>query len=462
MKQKMKSTVRTSAILLATPIVITLAGCGSIRHSRTVLVDDPSYQPTTAPQTGSNGTNGQAAVASTGDTASFGNSNGSPGENSNLSTNQPGARLWGDAPAAGLNSDIDKNSFASASFNGVEGSSQAGTSTDARLGVFGEVDGVGGLPGEFGALESIQRISFADEGADFDPSIDQTGQYLLYASTQHGKTADIYRKKVHGTTVTRLTTDPADDIMPAFSPDNQHIAFSSNRSGNWDLYVMDSDGGQSVRLTNDSQHELHPTWSPDGKYIVYSRLSEASGRWEMWMTEFANPASRKFLGYGLFPSWSPDPAQNKIVYQEARERGSRLFSIWTIDIVNGEGRTPTEIASAANAAAVNPSWSADGKMLAFATIIDPQKQNPDHPKEADIWVIGLDGTGRVNLTNGKYTNLQPCWGPDGEVFFVSNRSGVDNIWALRPDDAIKTARGGVAGPIGRKTDLAEVSTNGQQ
>ncbi len=435
--------------------VVSLTACAGKRHFKTVRVEEPTTQPaanTNTPTTNPTpATNDQTYAANWDNNPTPDTTATTTTTTNDNSTSPLNARIFGDAPAAGINSDIDDNY------------SREPTPTpnrkDSRLSLFGEINGQAGLPGQFAALEATEQISFAGEGADFNPSIDITGEYLLYASTQHGQTSDIYQKSTSGKTVTRLTSDPADDMFPSYSPDNQHIAFSSNRAGNWDIYIMDAQGGRPVRLTDDQQEELHPSWSPDGRFIVYSRLSNSSGRWELWITEFANPVKKQFLAYGLFPSWCPDPAQNKIVYQQARERGSRLFSVWTIDIVNGEARRPTEIASANNAAAVNPAWSADGKMISFATIIDPDQQDPNNPDFADIWVTALDGNSRAPLTNGEYTNLEPCWGPEGKIYFISDRSGTDNVWSIWPDNIIKTARGGDRGDQGKRTQLAEVPTH---
>lgn len=311
---------------------------------------------------------------------------------------------------------------------------------DVAINTFGEVDGARGAWGQFGASESIAQVSFAIEGADFGPRVNHTGDMLLYASTQHSRSADIYKKSIDGRTVTQLTDDPADDMMPVWSPDDSRIAFTSNRNGNWDIYIMDADGGAAVQVTFDPAHQIHPSWSPDGRYLVYSKRGETSGRWEMWMTEVGATNVRRFLDYGLFPEWSPDPSSNQIVYQKARERGSRYFSIWTIEVVNGEGRAKTEIVGAVNAACINPTWSPDGAMIAFATITNPDRLSGNRrPDFSDIWVIRQDGTDRVQLTSGQYANLQPTWGPDGRIYFVSDRNGVENIWAIAPARAILTA-----------------------
>ena len=284
---------------------------------------------------------------------------------------------------------------------------------------------------------NISQVSFATQGACFDPTVDPEGKRLAFASTMHRETADIYLKAVDGKTVTQLTSDPADDIMPAFSPDGSKIAFASNRSGNWDLYIKDVTGGRPVQLTNDDEHELHPSFSPDGQKVAYSKRGMQSGRWELWIVDVTNPTVLQFLDYGMFPQWSPDVADNRILFQRARERGSRYHSIWTIEYQGGEARQPTEIVSAANAATINPSWSPDGSRIVFAAVFQPasNRRAMRMPKNADIWMVNVNGTNRTNLTHGKSANYQPVWGHDGRVFFVSNRSGTDNIWAVSPDNA---------------------------
>ena len=335
------------------------------------------------------------------------------------------------------------------------------SSFDPWLGLYGEVDGYSGRSAQTSAVENITQVTFATEGRDAEPDVDKTGALVVYSSTQHSRASDLFVKSISGQTMQRLTDDPANDRMPRFSPDNSQIAFCSNRTGDYDIYLIDANGGQAVQVTADPAHEIHPSWSPDGKYLVYSRLGDQSGRWEMWVTETGNFNTRRFIGYGLCPEWNPDPASNLIAYQSPRERGSRRFSIWTIEYVNGEGTRPTEIASALNAAAINPSWSPDGRRLTFTTVLDPghagEAANPERETWADIWVVNLDGSQKVNLTNGQYTNVEPTWSPDGRILFVSNRAGIDNIWSIGPDRAMETAKGpAMTNP---NTGVAEVGTN---
>ena len=303
--------------------------------------------------------------------------------------------------------------------------------------IYGELPGnlgdISERPAE-GQAENLQQVSFALEGSDFDPVVSRDGSTLFYASTQHSHTADIYRKATDGRAITQLTSNPANDVMPAVSPDGSRIAFASDRSGSWDLFLMNADGGQAVQLSSDASHELHPTWSPDGSMIAFCRLGEVSGKWELWVVEANNPGVRQFLGYGLFPEWSP--VDDKIAFQKSREQGDRFFSVWTVDFEDGGAKNPTEIASSPVAAVVNPTWSPDGSFLAFATIPNPTHEYGEAPRFADIWITHLDGTGRANLTGGSFVNLSPTWAGTNEVFFVSNRSGRDNIWSVRPLQAM--------------------------
>ncbi len=322
----------------------------------------------------------------------------------------------------------------SAAFNAAAPPVRTVSRSARAMNMYGELESTtGALAGSpLDGSTNLVQVSFASEGACVDPAVDPTGTMIAFASTMHRRTSDIYIKAVNGRTMTQITSDPADDVMPAFSPDGRMIAFASNRSGNWDIYITSIDGGPATQITNEPDAEMHPTWSPDGRYIAYCRFGAQSARWEIWMTEVANPAGggvKRFLDYGVFPEWSPDVARSKIAFQRAKQRGSRDYGIWTIDVVNGQASQPTEIVSAANAALINPCWSPDGTRIAFVAVVEPQSGIAT--QQTNVWVVNVDGTGRTNLTSGQFANFQPAWAADGSVFFVSDRSGTDNVWAVQ-------------------------------
>ncbi len=428
-------------------VALLIAGCGPLQSTRT-----------TAPTYG-----GDAATPSSGsshaDTYVYGEPTGSAASPSDLgvittSSHRTDMTVSTTTPAhttpAHHKSTLPTPSSDPFAFN-VKASSMGGspsgstpeaymTPADMRsIGLYGDLPERLHDPDSLDGFTNTRQVTESAVGWDWDPEVDRTGEWLVFSSTMHKTAPELYLKKVNGRTVTQLTSDPAQDVMPTFSPDSRRIAFCSNRDGDFDIYIMSIDGAKVVQVTNDEDHEMHPSWSPDGKRLAYCKLGLQTRRWEMWVIDLEN-FTRHFLDYGLFPQWCPDPSTSKLVFQRGREAGSRYYSIWTIDVLENEAINPTEIVTAANAAVMNPSWSPTGDRIVFSTVVE----TADKPNFADLWAINVDGTGRTNLTNGRFANFLPTWGADGRIYFVSNRSGVDNIWAIEPSRVLD-----LSGPQGR-------------
>lgn len=284
---------------------------------------------------------------------------------------------------------------------------------------------------------NLTQHTVPSEGADLDPHVDRSGRILIFASTRHSRFSHLYIKAVDGAACTQLTDESANDAQPVFSPDGKHIAFASDRGGQWDIWVAQSDGRNPVQLTSSPWPELHPSWSPDGKRLVYCRVNPREGRGELWICPLDNPGEKRFIGEGLFPSWSP--TGDKIAYQRAKLRGSRWFSIWTLSLENDVALFPTEIAADPEKAFIAPSWSADGRQIAFVVI--PSDTNSDKrskntpspgPKRSEIGVVDADGRGLLLLTEGSGKNYSPHWATNGRIYFTSRHRDKENIWSLQP------------------------------
>src|SRR6185503_20907907 len=83
--------------------------------------------------------------------------------------------------------------------------------------------------------------------------------------------ADIWTADENGQNVRRITVNRARDVYPRFSPDGQWIAFSSDRNGNMDVFIVPSTGGNPKQLTFHSAEDIVQGWSPDGKAGLFSR-----------------------------------------------------------------------------------------------------------------------------------------------------------------------------------------------
>ena len=304
---------------------------------------------------------------------------------------------------------------------------------DPHVTLFGELPGVRTASYSANSNVSLYQHTYPAEGADFDPDVDPLGERLVFASTRHSMQPDLYVQRVFGTAVTQLTADPAADVQPVFSPDGRRVAFASDRGGAWDIWVIGVDGSPPVQITDSPGDELHPTWSPDGTQLAYCRRPANGGPWELWITSVASGGRHWFIGYGLFPDWSP--VGDTLVYQRARERGSHWFGIWTIELIDGEPRYPTEVASSSTGAFIVPTWSPDGRRIAFGAVPAPLAgRGSGGPTEqrSDIWIVDREGGRRFRLSDGRGVSFSPAWAVTGRVFFTSRHSGIERIWSTAP------------------------------
>jgi Tol biopolymer transport system component len=104
------------------------------------------------------------------------------------------------------------------------------------------------------------------------------GARVAYSSDVSGNW-DIWIMSADGSGLTQLTDDPQNQFAPAFSPDGKWIAFSSNVGGNYDIWIMRTDGSARTQLTTDTSEEVTPCWGADGNIYFASRKS---GNWDIW------------------------------------------------------------------------------------------------------------------------------------------------------------------------------------
>jgi len=303
---------------------------------------------------------------------------------------------------------------------GCEVSRQKGMYTTSPIDPLADFNPVDRPPTE--PFSELRRHSYAEEGLDSDVTV--WGSRMVFSSTRHSPSPDIYIKNVRATTVIQRTRNPAADIAPEFSNNGKYIVFASNRFGNWDIFIMSAeDSSAAIQLTKSQDNEIHPTWSPDDKKIAYCSQSKYTGRWEIKTIEIVTGLETSVCG-GLFPRWNP--REKKLVFQRARRRGSKMFSVWTVNI---DGTEPTEIVSSPDWAAINPAWDPTGRYIVFATVA---KGKTEFYRGDDIYMIKANGEGLVQLTNTPESDWKPFWALDGRIYYTSLKNGFQNIWSLKP------------------------------
>src|SRR5215204_5099704 len=127
---------------------------------------------------------------------------------------------------------------------------------------------------------------------DFAPSVSPDGNKIAFVSDRDGN-YEIYSMNTDGTGQQRLTNNAAIDANPTWTPDGSRIAFQSDRDGAYDqsgnyaaeVYVMDSDDGtDQTRLTHNPMFDGDPAYSPDGTRIAFT--SNRSGNPEIYVMKY--------------------------------------------------------------------------------------------------------------------------------------------------------------------------------
>lgn len=101
------------------------------------------------------------------------------------------------------------------------------------------------------------------------PRWSKDGERILFQSNRSGKW-QIYVMDASGTHTQQLTSGDANNNFPDWSPENERIAFVSDREGNEEVYVMRMDGSQLRNVSNHPARDIHPYWGPDGKKLLFN------------------------------------------------------------------------------------------------------------------------------------------------------------------------------------------------
>lgn len=224
---------------------------------------------------------------------------------------------------------------------------------------------------------------------------------LLYTSYK-SKNPDLYVLDTQDGREWRISNRPGLNTSAAFRPDGQKIALVLTlREGNSDIFLLNPDGSGLTQVTSSWAIDISPAWSPDGRFLAF--VSDRAGSPQIYLLDLSRgaeseanrPVRLTWEGdYNCSPAWSPDG--QRIAF--SGRRGGR-FDLMVMELGKnqaGVARPLTETPYDEE----DPAWSPDGRFLAFASNRDGNY---------DIFVLSIYGGAVRRLTESPANETAPAW-----------------------------------------------------
>jgi dipeptidyl aminopeptidase/acylaminoacyl peptidase len=334
----------------------------------------------------------------------------------------------------------------------------------------------------------LQLSDLADLKTISDPQISPDGATSAFVvETIHPETNEVRQRiwlvDALGRAEPRpFTAGEKQDTQPRWSPNGLTLAFVSNRSGSKQLCLIDLRGGEPRQLTKHPTDVLDPAWSPDGKQLAFVAngapdrreamvLDETDDRkrivWvreyrhrgdgrgyygtlrrHVWLVDVATGATTQLTDGGAddgSPAWSPVGSTIAFVSDRSAERDWHWGgeAIHLVDVATGRVRRLTP----ENGRAAHPSWSPDGRAIAYPGNGHPHESSPINTR---LWVVDVATGEPRSLTDdldqsvgqrpsGYLAPSPPVWTPDGRALLYLIGTGPStHVWRIDLADGRRT------------------------
>jgi len=231
--------------------------------------------------------------------------------------------------------------------------------------------------------------------------------------------------------LSRLTYDPGLQSEPTWSPDGRFIAYSSDRAGNFDIWVKPAGEGNPVQVTKDPAHDWQPNWSTDGSLLVFRSERDGGG---LYVVPALGGAERKVAGFGYRPRWSPDGT--RVLFSSSALQAADIREKAYIVALDGQ---PPEQIFVEFRHATSAIWHPDGDRITLlgwhSTLGGGLWTVPiaaGQPRKMELRPDVAQRAKEMGIDINSATSL--LWGPSGRVlYFVATSRGVQNIWKVGVD-----------------------------
>ncbi|HKY26735.1 MAG TPA: hypothetical protein VJM12_02180, partial [Pyrinomonadaceae bacterium] len=217
---------------------------------------------------------------------------------------------------------------------------------------------------------------------------------------------------------TQLTTWKGLDLYPALARDGKTIAFSSDRSGSFEIYIKQLvPGAREMQITFDGSQNFQPAFSPDGSVIAY----HSKKRGGIWLMPLTGGAPKQLTEFGSNPTFSPDGSLVALQSGEFHMLGYMMMNprapstLWVVPSGGGEPRQLTQ-AGMPPGGHGGPAWSPDGQRIAFSGSGEGEV----------VWSVSADGKDLKRISGQITGTSDAVYAPDGRAIYFTADTG----WSL--------------------------------